>query len=321
MLRRLLTTAAAAATLAGGALTAPASAQTLQGCASAPVAERFETFGRTGRMPPELARWLGDAASQIVEPYQAFDNVRYVGVCWVSAWIIRTPEGAVLIDTLHEPYVDQLIANIRKVGVDPRDIKLVLMTHGHFDHTGGAYKLKPLTGARFLMTQRGWDEALESSARSQGTPRAWTMLPIDGVVRDGDVLRLGGQKIRVYETPGHTEGTASFTFDVFDGGRRHRAVTVGGLGLNAIESSAQVASYIATIDRMSALIGSPADPVDLHLTTHPFSNGLTEAKEGLKTRQPGQPHPLVDTAGLRQQLASLRAGAVERLEIEKKAGR
>jgi metallo-beta-lactamase class B len=59
----------------------------------------------------------------------------------------------------------------------------------------------------------------------------------------------------------------------------------------------------------------------VHLTTHPFSNGLTEAKDLLKTRKPGEPHPLIDPQGFRSQLKSLRAGAVERLELEKKSGR
>ena len=90
-------------------------------------------------MPADLGRWLGDAKAQYIEPYQAFDNVHYVGVCWVSAWLVKTSAGVVLIDTLHEPFADQLIENIKKVGVDPADIKYVLMTHGHFDHVGGAY--------------------------------------------------------------------------------------------------------------------------------------------------------------------------------------
>jgi metallo-beta-lactamase class B len=293
----------------------------LQGCASKPVLDRFEAFGRTGRMPPDLGRWLNDAQAQYVAPYQAFDNVYYVGVCWVSAWLLKTPDGAILIDTLHEPFVDQLIQNIKSVGVDPKDIKYVLMTHGHFDHAGGAYKLKPLTGAQFLMTQRGWAEALQSSKAMEATPRAWRMIDQGRVVKDGDEIRLGDQVLRIYETPGHTYGTASFSFTVKDGARSLRAFTVGGLGLNAIESSRQVEAFIASVDRITQLMDSSADPIQVHLTTHPFSNGLTEAKELLKTRKAGDPHPLVDPQGFRAQLAQLRKGAVERLEVEKKKER
>jgi metallo-beta-lactamase class B len=298
-----------------------ARADHLQGCSSKPISEHFDEFSRTGKMPPDLGRWLADPKQQVVQPYRAFDNVYYVGVCWVSAWIIKTSEGAILIDTLHDPFADQLIANIKSVGVDPRDIKYVLMTHGHFDHAGGAYKLKPLTNAQFMMTRTGWDEAIKSSAASQGTPRAWTMIPADRVVKEGDEIRLGDQVVRVYETPGHTWGTGSYTFSVKDGDKSYRAVTVGGLGLNAIENSRQVEAYIASVDKMAKLLDSTTDPVRVHLTTHPFSNGLTEAKDLLKTRKPGDPHPLVDAAGFRNQLAALRAGAVERLAVEKQQGR
>ena len=272
-------------------------------------------------MPPDLGKWLSDPKEQIVQPYQAFDNVYYVGLCWVSAWIIKTPEGAILIDTLHEPFADQLIANIKAVGVDPKDIRYVLMTHGHFDHTGGAYKLKPLTNAQFVMTRKGWDEAIADALKSEKGPRPWKMIPADRVVKDGEEIRLGDQVVRVYETPGHTWGTASYTFTVKDGAKSYRAITVGGLGLNAIENASQVEGYIASIDRISTLVGSSSDPVQVHLTTHPFSNDLTEAAAQLKARKSGEPNPLVDTAGFKDQLAHLRAGAVERLAAEKKAGR
>ena len=72
-----------------------------------------------------------------IEPYKAFDNVYYVGICWVSAWLITSPNGHVLIDTLYGPYTSQMLGNIRALGFDPKDIKLVVVTHGHFDHAGG----------------------------------------------------------------------------------------------------------------------------------------------------------------------------------------
>ena len=209
--------AAAAAAFALVLLPSPARLQSLDGCPSAAILQRFEEFQRAGKMPPDLGRWLSEPTAQYIEPYKAFDNVYYVGVCWASAWLIKTRDGAILIDTLHDPFADLLIDNIRKTGVDPTDIKYVLITHGHFDHAGGAYKLKPLTRAQFLMTQKGWNEAIESAKASLGTPRPWTMIPQDRVVNDGDVIRLGEQDVRVLETPGHTWGTASYLFQVTDG--------------------------------------------------------------------------------------------------------
>ena len=299
----------------------PAGAQVPTDCDSTKITAAFDGFLRTGKMPPALGQWLVDPKAQTVEPYRAFDNVYYVGVCWVSAWLITTSDGAVLIDTLHDPFGDLLIANIRKVGVDPASIKYVLMTHGHFDHVGGAYKLKPLMKARFAMTEKGWTEAITSAQASQGTPRPWTMIAKDLVVKDGDVITVGDTTFGVYETPGHTFGTASYSFHVRDGADSYHAFTVGGLGLNAIQSSQQVEAYIASVTRIAAVVRRPTDPISAHLTTHPSSNGLTEAAQRLKSRRPGEPHPLVDPAGFTSQLEMLRKNAEERLVIEKNAGR
>jgi metallo-beta-lactamase class B len=102
--------------------------------------------------------------------------------------------------------------------------------------------------------------------------------------------------------------------------RRHQALSgVHGrrLGLNAIRGPEQVEAYIASIKRIRALTEDRIDPVMTHLTTHPFSNGLTEAKELLKARKPGEPHPLVDPQGFRQQLDALQANAEKRLALER----
>ncbi|MBS1155491.1 MAG: family subclass metallo-beta-lactamase [Proteobacteria bacterium] len=289
----------------------------LAGCPSATIDKLFNDFGRTGKMPPELKRWMNDTQSQAIEPYQAFDNVYNVGICWVSAWLIKTSDGPVLIDTLYEPYTDQLIDNIKKVGVNPADIKMVLLTHGHFDHVGGVSKLKALTNAKFVMTEEGWREAQADAQKSQGKPGAWTMpAAADIIVKDGDVLTVGDTKFYAYATPGHTWGTTSYAMDVKDGNKIYRAITIGGLGLNAIDGAEQVEAYIASVDRIKTMVNASRNPISVHLTAHPFSTGLTEAKELLKTRRPGQPHPLLDPNGLNKQLDGLRAGAIERLAIE-----
>ena len=312
--------------LAGAALFVlanPLAAQPFVGCPSKEILAAFDDFMLVGKPPPDAMRsWWHDQKAQYIESWKAFDNVHYVGVCWVSAWAVQTGDGVVLIDTLHEPHVDQLVANLGKVGINLADIKYVLMTHGHFDHVGGAAKLKPLlTNAKFVMTQTGWNEAMESARASESTPRRWSMIQQDVVVKDGDVIQLGGNRIGVFETPGHTPGTASYTFDVKDGASTYRAVTIGGLGLNAIKNSKQVEAYIASLERLSGLVKQQNQPVTVHTTTHGFSNGLMEARDRLAARKPGEPHPLVDPDALLKQIASLRSGAEVRLESERKAGR
>jgi len=297
---------------------APVRAEVPSGCATKDVTAAFGDFLRTGKMPPDTARWLYDKKAQHVEPWKAFDNVHFVGICWVSAWLITSEKGHILIDTLYEPFTETLLANIRKAGADPKDIKVVLMTHGHFDHAAGAASLKrSLPNARFVMTETGWREGAEAARASQSSKTPWTMLAKDVVAKDGDTFTAGGVTVRLLETPGHTFGTASYVFDVMDGKTVERAVTVGGLGLNAIKNASQVEAYLASVTKLRALISSADHPVRVHLTTHPFSNGLVEAAARLANRKPGEPHPLVNQAGILKQLDGLEAAAEERLEIER----
>lgn len=296
----------------------PASAQALfDGCPSDEIMARFVEFGRTGQMPPDLGRWLSTPDAQYIEPWAAFDNVDYVGVCWVSAWLVHTDEGSVLIDTLYGPFTGTLLDNIAKTGTDLADIKYVMMTHGHFDHVAGAAALKPLLpNATFVMTQGGWDEAVESAEASQAGPRAWDMIEPEMVVADGDTIAIGDNSFTVLETPGHTWGTASYLYDVTDGDDTYRAITIGGLGLNAIEGPPQVEAFIESLDRVRALAEEQGMGIDVHLTTHGFSNGLDEDRQAIAARAEGEPNVLVNPNGLLAQIEGLREGAVDRLAIE-----
>jgi metallo-beta-lactamase class B len=299
-------------------LAMPASAQALfDGCPSGEIMGRFVEFGRSGKMPPDLGRWLSTPDAQEVDTWAPFDNVNYVGICWVSSWLVHTNDGSVLIDTLYGPFTPVLLENIAKTGTDLADIRYVLMTHGHFDHVAGAAALKPLLpNATFVMTQQGWDEAVASSKASQAGPRAWQMIEPEMVAADGEEIKLGDNSFTVLETPGHTWGTASYAYDVQDGDETHRAVTIGGLGLNAIEGPEQVEAFINSLDRLRALTEDSDAGIDVHLTTHGFSNGLDEDRQAMATRKEGEPNVMVDPDGLLAQIETLRAGAVKRLAIE-----
>ena len=147
------------------------------------------------------------------------------------------------------------------------------------------------------------------------------MIPQDIVARNGGRISLGGNTFEVIETPGHTMGTASYVYDVHDGPMTYRAITIGGLGLNAIKDSKQVEAYISSVDRIGALVKQVDNPVMVHLTTHPFSTGLMEMRDRIAARQPGEPNPLVDPAAILSGLTGLRKNAEERLAIERAAGR
>src|SRR5688572_7997953 len=84
---------------------------------------------------------------QKVAPIKVFDNLYYVGPGAVSVWLIPTTDGLILIDSAQEPLVDHVIDIIRMVGFDPKNIKHILLSHGHLDHLGGATSIQPLSGA------------------------------------------------------------------------------------------------------------------------------------------------------------------------------
>src|SRR5262245_8937552 len=97
-----------------------------------------------------------DVEFQKIEPFKVFDNLYYVGPGYVSVWLLTTPDGNILFDTAQEPYVDYVIANIRKVGVDPKSIRYIILSHGHLDHFGGAAKIQEASGARVMAAEEDW---------------------------------------------------------------------------------------------------------------------------------------------------------------------
>src|SRR2546428_2809229 len=97
-----------------------------------------------------------DVEFQKVEPFKVFDNLYYIGPGYVSVWLLTTPEGNVLFDTAQEPYVDWVISNIRKVSVDPKTIKYIILSHGHLDHFGGAAKIQEGSGGRGDPSEQEW---------------------------------------------------------------------------------------------------------------------------------------------------------------------
>jgi metallo-beta-lactamase class B len=235
---------------------------------------------------------------QKIEPFKVFDNLYHVGPCYVSVWLLTTPQGNILFDSAQEPFVDKVIENIRKVGVNPRDIKYILINHGHLDHAGGAARLQELTGARVAAVAEDWTmiEALNGRVGNRD-PKPNVTPKRDMVVKEGDKLDLGDQHLTLHTAPGHTPGVMFVEGIVLkDGASTYKGIWGGG-GAGA-EGLAGAQQGIVNANRLVAVKG-----VQVYLQTHAWQEpdgypggGIHERAKRLATRKPGDPHPFVDPA-------------------------
>ena len=217
-----------AMTVAAAGLSAVLSGANSGSPAPAPGQTAAEPLSKTYRVTR-----ANDVEFQKVEPFKVFDNLYYVGPGYVSVWLLTTPEGSILFDTAQEPYVDHVIGNIRKVGVDPKTIKYIVLSHGHLDHFGGAAKIQEASGARVAAAEEDWKMIEQSGSRpGRGGAPAPPVPKRDMVVKEGDTLTLGGQTLKFHLTPGHTPGVVTTEgIVVHDGGKPYRAIVWGGCGL------------------------------------------------------------------------------------------
>jgi metallo-beta-lactamase class B len=219
-------------------------------------------------------------------PARAFDNLAFVGAKWVSAWALATSDGIILLDALNnEEEAERLIeGGLRRLGLDPAQVRRIVVTHGHGDHYGGAAWLQQRHGARVAMSGTDWrmlETGLEFDVPQWGRPPRRDM-----VVEDGDAIRLGDTAVAVLMTPGHSPGTISLLFDVREGGgRTHRALLWGGTAFNfgrRPERMQRIASYIAGTRRAKEV--AARENVTVMLSNH---SGFDEADGKLQRLQSG----------------------------------
>src|SRR5215467_11550702 len=261
-----------------------------------------------------------DNSIQNIEPFKIFDNLYLVGPCYVSVWLLTTPQGDVLFDSTQEPFVDDVIANIKKVGVNLRDIKYIILSHGHLDHVGGAAKIQEATGARLMATEQDWQMMADldgkTNNRDGGKPNR--MPKKDMAIKDGDTLDFGGQHLTFHWTPGHTPGvTTTEGIKVYDNGKEYTAIVMGGGGyrggLKEAEQSLESAKKVAAMKgvQVNLQVHSWADP-----NGYP-GGGVLERAMMLKNRKPGDPHPFVDPATWNARAQAAVSGAERAIEREK----
>lgn len=175
-----------------------------------------------------LSALTGSAAAQdppawtrAIAPFNVIGRIDYVGTEGLAAYLIHTPAGAILIDGTLEQNAPLIARSILARGVRVRDVKLILLSHAHFDHAGGLAALKRASGAR-LIAGAGDRAALESGIPPGETSYGVIRFPavkVDRAVRDGDRVTLGGVTLTAVATPGHTPGCTSWALRLHRQGR------------------------------------------------------------------------------------------------------
>jgi len=243
-----------------------------------------------------VVKALREGTDQWLEPTRAFDNLYFVGNNFVGVFILRTSDGLILFDSSEstEQARDHLVPGIRQLGLDPKDIKYVIVTHAHWDHYGGAKYLKDTYGARIGLSEPDWilleHEAPGSLERGEQTPPTR-----DLVVTDGQKLTLGDTTVTLYVTPGHTPGTVSAIIPAKEGGKTYPVSLLGSTAfppnLQPNEHAGGLLAYDNSVRRF-AEVSRDAGAVGI-LNTHLFADGTTERLAVARARTQGQPNPFL----------------------------
>lgn len=218
------------------------------------------------------------------EPAQVFDNVYFVGTKEHSSWAIKTSAGIILIDTMFNYAAEaEIVDGLKKLGLNPADIKYVIISHGHGDHDEGARMLQDKYGARVIMDAADWDAIEKGRDKPGGKPKR------DIEAKDGQQLTLGDQTITIIKTPGHTLGTLSYLFPVKDHGKTLTVAYSGGMGFNFPRSKARFDTYIASTEKIAAAAKAAG-------ATIVFSNHSMYDQAWIRSRwvrKPSDPSPFI----------------------------
>jgi len=254
-----------------------------------------------------------DGWDERAPPRRVFGNTWYVGTCGITALLVTSPQGHILIDGATAAAGPAIAANIEALGFDPADIKFILDSHEHADHAGGLAYLQRATGAPVLAREPSV-ATLERGASDRRDPQfgvLGTFPPVANVqrLRDDQVVRVGELALTAHATPGHAPGSTSWTWRSCEGARCLRMAyadslsAVSGKQYRFGDHPDDVATFRRSLGVVAAL------PCDILLTPHPLASDLAARLDGKS--------PLVDPAGCRRYAEGARANLERRLREER----
>ncbi|MCI8889079.1 MAG: MBL fold metallo-hydrolase [Hungatella sp.] len=248
-----------------------------------------------------------------IKPFRIFGNVYYVGDAKVCMHLIDTGEGLILMDTGFPHTKHQVIQAIWEAGFNPRDIKITLLTHGHFDHYGAAVQIKGLYGCKLAVSE-GDAPLIVPMMPMKGTlpVEEYPIEPFepDIIIHERESLTLGKTTIETIPVPGHSPGTLAFFFDAVDeNGEKKRCGMIGGIGLGGMsmkrirekgESPDKQTNFLKALDEIYD------QKVDIVLGNHPENNRTCEKREQMLA-DPDMPNPFIDPQEWHRLIDGLRA--------------
>jgi len=235
-------------------------------------------------------------------PHRVIGNIYYVGTKGLASYLVTTPQGSILINSSLESSVPLIRASVEKLGFRFQDVKILLISHAHFDHCAGSFQVKELTGAKYMVMQQDVAE-IESGGKDDfqygKTPDTlFKPMKVDRVLHDGDQVKLGDAVLTAHLTPGHTKGCTTWTMKARDGGKAYDVVIVGSPNVNDGYKLVNNALYPQIADdyaRMFRVLKSL--PCDVFLGAHGNYYGLEEkfARMGK-----GGANPFIDPDGYKR---------------------
>jgi metallo-beta-lactamase class B len=257
-----------------------------------------------------IALLVGSASAQSpsdwLEPYPPFKvagPLYYVGSKGLASYLVTTPQGHILINSSMEANVPLIQASVEQLGFKFTDIKILLISHAHWDHDAGSALVKKLTGASYQVMEQDVS-VVESGGRTDfhysGFPASlYPPAKVDRVLHDGDVVKLGDVSLVAHLTPGHTKGCTTWSIKVSEGGKEYDAVIVGSPNVNDGYKLVGNPAYPTMADdyeRCFRVLKSL--PCDIFLGAHGNYFDMLA-----KRTKPSSPNPFIDPAGYRTYVA------------------
>jgi metallo-beta-lactamase class B len=256
------------------------------GRAGAGVAADQPARGRAAGGAPQTP----DRTTWYAPPFKVFDNLYWLGTRQHSSWALQTSAGIILLDTnfawATEP---EIVQGLTTLGLNPQNIKYVVISHAHGDHDQGAAELQKRFGAKVVMGAADWESTLQRpTTAAGGVPTRDSTVGADGMK-----LVLGDTTVDIVATPGHTPGTLSYIFPVKDQGRNVVIAYSGGTLTGAFGTNgAKWDEYIASQQKMAKVAAEAGATVILSNHSE-YDGAYTKARLLLAPRQPGENHPFV----------------------------